>query len=413
MGMNNRIWYLALFLPLAAAAQQDSGSTPLALHRLTIEAYGGYDSNVLGNDLVLGLYRGGTISSGVRSRSFDRMGAANRGGYLLQGRATYAWGDSLFGRSNWMPRISLAYTGAMGMRFAKDAYSVAFFGNGPFEGSTAHLAPGKLFATTYQSFSMGVEDRNNGSYVELSVVNGQNFNAASVSKADLYTALDGRYLDLDLHGTYHRSDTAAMSYSLGLGAAINLAWCRTLQLFGASAKISLGVTDLGFIRWNGSTLSISKDSTIRYEGIEVQDILDLDNLVIDQASLQDSLGLGYRKGNFNTLLPFAAEGRLMLGKLRRAGHLPGLYAYEISAGQRYLPGYLPLVGVQRNFAFSSRLAGHAGLTYGGFGTWRATAGIDALVLDRFRLGIHAPNVIGLCSEQAPGKALSVRLEMAW
>lgn len=413
MGMNNCLWYLFLFLPMAAAAQQDSGSAPQALHRLTIEAFGGYDSNVLGNDLVLGLYRGGTVSNEVRNNSLNRMGDVNRGGYLLQGRATYAWGDSLFGQPRWMPRISLAYTSAMGMRFAKDAYSIAFFGNAPFEETTAHLAPGELFATTFQSLSFGIEDRATASFIELSLVSGQNFNAARVSNADLYTAEDGRYLDLDLDGSFHRSDTATSSYTLGLGAAINITWCRPLHVLGASGKLSIGITDLGFIRWNASSLSISKDSSIRYDGIEVQDILDLDNLVINQASLQDSLGLGYGKGSYNTLLPFEAKGRLMLGKLRRAAHLPGMFAYEISVGQRYLPGYLPHVEVRRNFVFSGCFAGQAGVAYGGFGGWRATAGVDALFLDRYRLGVHVPNAVGLCSKRAPGKALSVRLEVAW
>ncbi len=414
MGMNKAWGMVPVIFSIAASAQQDSTGPVLATrHRLTIEAVAGYDSNVLYNDLVTALYRGGVINQDVRTRSLDRMGGMNRGGFLLGGRVAYAWGDSLFGRANWMPRISLAYNSAMGIRFAKDAYSLAFFGNAGFEGSTAHLAPGSLYWSNYQTLGFGVEDRRSGTFVELSVVNGQKLNSAHISKAEFYTAVDGRYLDLQLNGDMHQSDTTGKEFSSGLGAAVNLEWHKEFRLLGPGAEFVLGITDLGFIAWNNKSLSIKKDSALHYEGVEVKDILDLENLVVNPSVIRDTLGLGSSHGGFITLLPVIVEGRLHFGALGKPSPIPGLRAYELTVNQRNLPGYVPYVAATRNLVVSTWCAVAVGAAYGGFGGLRATLGIQAEVLDRLRLGFFTPNAWGLVSNQTQGKALSANLELSW
>jgi hypothetical protein len=414
MGMNKLLGLVPVFFSVAAMAQQDTaGVASPSLHRFTIEAVGGYDSNVLCNDLVTALYRGGDVGRDIRNRSLEHLGGMNRGGFLLGGRMTYAWGDSLFGVANWMPRISVAYNSILGMRFAKDAYTVAFFGNAGFEGGTAQLAPASLHWSNYQTLSVGIEDRRTGTYVELSVVNGQDLNAAQITRADLYTADDGRYLDLKLKGDLHQSDTTGNELSSGLGAAITMAWHKKLHLLGTDAELSIGVTDLGFIAWNNRSLSIKKDSTVHYEGVEVNDILDLDNLVVNTTSLQDTLGLGYTKGGFSTLLPAKLEGRLSFGTLGKPSPVRGLRAYELALEQRYLPGYLPYVTATRNLVATTWCAASVGAAFGGFGGLRATVGIDAVIKKQLRIGVFTPNAVGLCSSHAQGKAVSVRAELAW
>lgn len=383
------------------------------MHRFTVEVHGAYDSNVLYNDLVTGLYRGGFLSSEVRQRSMDQLGAHNRAGYLLGGTATFAWGDSLFGKVNWMPRISIGYHSVMGARFAKDAYALSFFGNALYEGLTAHLGPGAFHQINYQTIAFGVEDRRTGSFLELALVQGLKLNTATLSKADLFTAMDGRYLELELDGSYQRSDTAENVFGGNIGAAISLAWKRPISLFGSDALLSVGINDLGFVAWNGNALSVDQDSTIRYEGVEVTDILDLDGVLVDNATLQDSLGLGYERGAFTTLLPAQLEARFHFGGLRRAHRFGTLYAYSLSVDQRYLPGYIPHAALARNFVLSKWLVASAGAGYGGFGGLRAQVGLHAMVGKSLRVGVATPNAVGLCSPQARGKALAFCLEARW
>ncbi|MBK6410086.1 MAG: hypothetical protein IPF78_10350 [Flavobacteriales bacterium] len=155
------------------------------------------------------------MSSEVRQRTLDNMGNANRAGYELGGMATYAWGTNFSGRTGWMPRFSLAYQSVMGIRFTTDVYALSFFGNAGYEDLTAHLGPSAFEQVTYQTFGLGVEDRNSVSFVELAVVNGQALIAGQIAKADLYTAPFGRLLELQLNGEYHRSDTARNGFNKG------------------------------------------------------------------------------------------------------------------------------------------------------------------------------------------------------
>ncbi len=412
--MNNGWWLVPVLLPVLASAQQDSTWAPSTTenHRFRIEASGAYDSNVLYNDLITGLYRGGFLSTQIRQRSMDALGTSNRAGYELGARATYAWGDSLLGHARWMPRFSLAFQSTMGMRFSSDAYALSLFGNRDFEDRTAHIGPGKLMQLAYQSFGFGVEDRSTGSFVELSVVNGSALNALDLTLADLYTAPDGRYLDLRIAGKYQRSDTAT-AINNGFGAAISAAWQHRIQLFGAPAVFSLGITDIGFIAWNGNALSVTKDSTLRYEGINVDGILDLDGALVNRSTLQDSLGFGYSTGQFTTALPGKVQARAEFGRMHRKPMDKVLCAYELAVDYRYLPGYVPRTAITRNLAINKCLVAEVGAGYGGFGEIRATGGLQARIGNRARFGIRTPNAIGLVSEAARGRALAFWLEAVW
>lgn len=412
----NKGWrVLPLLFPILASAQQDSVTTPdMSLqHRLTIDASAGYDSNVLGNDLVMGIYRGRVLGSDVRQRTLDDLGNADRAGYELVGRATYTWADSLFGRATWMPRISLAYQSVMGVRFAADAYALSFFGNAGFEDRTAHLGPGAFEQVNYQTFAIGIEGRNSGSFVELAFVNGRSLNAGRIQKADLYTAPYGRYLELQLDGEYHRSDTAGHNLSNGTGAAINMRWQHGFHLFRSPALLSLGVTDLGFIAWNHNSLSVRKDSTLRYEGVQVTDILDLDGLLVNSTTLQDSLGLDYSKGGVTRALPARAEARIGAGRFHKRSSFQGMWPYELSVVHRYLPGHIPHAAIVRNFILAGPMAISVGAGYGGFGDLRALAGLMGMLGKHLRIGVRTPNAIGLFSDQANGKAIALGLEAAW
>jgi hypothetical protein len=383
-------------------------------HRLRIETEGGFDSNVLFNDLVLGLYRGGTIDRDVRQHSMDAIDGNGRAGYELGGRISYAWGDSLFGHASWQPRVSASYRMAMGMRFTEDIYHLTFFGNADLVDQTAHLGPSRFEQVTYRTVGFGIQDKRSGTYLEVALVSGQALNAADIRKADLYTAPDGRYLDLQLDGDYWASDTSGqgLGRSNGFGAAVNLQWNKEVRMFGDPATLSLGLRDLGAIAWNRNSVRANRDSIIHFEGIRVDDILDLDGLVVDRTSFQDSLGLGYTTGTYWRALPAQFAAQLNFGHLLgQEGSIPR-YAYQLTVDQHYLPGYVPRAVVDRNFMLSNALCAGVGLGYGGFGTLRLRAGLDVQA-GIVRVQLQTANVVGLVLDQAMGKSVLLGVEAAW
>ncbi len=413
--MNSAWWWFACLLPSIANAQTDTASIPHApwQQRLTVVGGAGYDSNVLGNDLVWGLIQGGALSREVRLRNSDALGANNRFGMLAEGTATMAWGGNVFGWKGWIPRISLSHRELLGVRFNRDAFDLSFFGNAQFADRTASIGPGAFEQLRFQHLAFGVEHRATGTYVELGVVNGMRLSTGQVHKADLYTAPDGRFVELDLDGRYERSDTAANSLSSGLGLALNLQWRHALRLLGGAQMLTCTATGLGFVVWGPNTLSVQQDSIIHFEGLAVDHVLDLDKLILDEHRLQDSLGLGYKPGSLTQLLPAHVAAKLEFGHVLEHRSYQARYAYGCSIEQLFLTGYLPRASVERNLALGERVLASIGVGAGGFGGLRMLLGVEAALGKHLHLGVGMPNVIGLLSEKAPGKAIAGRVEVYW
>jgi hypothetical protein len=414
----------ALLLVIAAAAQGPD-STAILLetdglptmprnvrtapaHLLHVEASGLYDMSTVYNELVRGLLRTGTIARDLRKRSQDALNGDNRAGYAIEGGITYAWGDSLFGHGGWRPRFALMHHDVMGLRFTDDTYALTFFGNAAYEDRTAHVGPSAFNLTRYQTLGFGVEDIRSGSFLQLSVVNGSLLNEGDIDRADLYTATDGRFLDLDIQGEYWRSDSANSNYfrTNGIGAAVSGQWNFFPALFGHRAVVGIRLDDAGFVAWNDRSLRVKKDSVVHYEGIRVENIIDLDGALIGGDELQDSLGFGYTRGGYLRPLParLGARLRLFSNDLK--------WSYDVALDQRYLPGYTPhaTVGAMRRFAcFALSVEGG----YGGFGGLRGGLGVDVVIARRWLLTVRSSNVVGTASESARGTALFLGLDLRW
>ncbi len=387
---------------------------PHPYRHMTIEASGLYDSNTLRNDLVKGLWRGDVLSEELRRTTQDELKGNNRAGFAVDFRATYAWGDSLFGDASVRPMISVAHHDVMGMRFSDDLYDLTFFGNGAYENGTASLGGTAFTSMTYQTFGFGFKHTESESYLRLELVNGQRMNSADLRQADLFTATDGRFLQLDLDGSYARSDTGRSGFgtSSGLGLAISGAVGKSFFFLGGGAKVIISVTDLGFVAWNSNSERIVNNSMIHYEGIEVENVFDLDGVVLDQAELQDTIGLNYTRGAFAQLLPTKAEVRLRMGGGYHGTRSGYRYRWEISLDQRNLPGYAPHLSVGMSFLKRHRFSPELALSTGGFGGARIGIGAHWHVSPSVQVLMRVPNAIGPLVASGHGAALMLAVDVA-
>ena len=386
-----------------------------ATNWLRIESSGLYDSNALRNDLVLGLRRGDVLSEDLRRNTQDGLRGNNRAGYALDFRASYSWGDSLFGDGSLRPMISVAHHDVMGMRFTDDVYNLTFFGNTQYENETASLGGTAFTQVTYQTFGFGFQHAASNSFLRLELVNGQRMNSAVLRQADLFTATDGRFLHLDLDGSYARSDTAQYAFgtSNGIGLALSASVEKRISLLGTAASVQLTVTDLGFIAWNGNAERIVNNSTINYEGIEVENIFDLDGVVLDQAELQDTIGLGYERGAFAQLLPTMVEARVQSGGHGKFCIAPArLYVWEIRIDQRNLPGYTPHLSITKSFLGHQSLRPEIAFSTGGFGGTRLGIGVQWNASPGLQVLLRVPNAIGPLAASGRGAAFTFGVDVA-
>ncbi|MBK9075674.1 MAG: hypothetical protein IPL77_11980 [Flavobacteriales bacterium] len=220
-----------MVLPLLAAGQERPRLFPPDSSSCTrIIAKGGYemDANAIYNELLLGLVNGGYLERELRQRSSDALTGMNRLGQVFQVRATVIAGDSIFHQPGLQWSVSASHQDQGGMRFRPDVFDLTFFGNAAYEDRTADLSNSAYERQIFQTLGMGLYWGRTGDHVRLDLVKGQSLNAVELEDATLYTAPDGRRLDVRLHGDYLQSDTAVNGSDMrtwnGSGCALSFSY---------------------------------------------------------------------------------------------------------------------------------------------------------------------------------------------
>jgi hypothetical protein len=403
--------FLWMVLPLLAAGQERPRLFPPDSSSCTrIIAKGGYemDANAIYNELLLGLVNGGYLERELRQRSSDALIGMNRLGQVFQVRATVIAGDSIFHQPGLQWSVSASHQDQGGMRFRPDVYDLTFFGNAAYEDRTADLSNSAYERQIFQTLGMGLYWGRTGDHVRLDLVKGQSLNAVELEDATLYTAPDGRRLDVRLHGDYLQSDTAVNGSDMrtwnGSGCALSFSYGYALGPENGSRvrnRLTASVEDLGLVSWNSASLRTQPDTSYSYEGLEVDNILDLDGAILGEGTLQDTLGLSFERGAYWRVLPYRAALRYDMEW--RAG-----WCWAFTLSQRYLPGYFPLYHLEAGKHLGRHFLGLSA-QYGGFGDVRA--GLRAAFeMGPARLGLVLPNLATAFGKDGRGQTAQISLE---
>ncbi|MEZ4755502.1 MAG: hypothetical protein R2817_01605 [Flavobacteriales bacterium] len=394
----------AQWTPLPPDALPDS-----ARHLLRVEGALLYNSNAIFNELPGHLLRGEDLERELRQRSSDALAGRERAvfGYGYHGRLTWTGARLQDGRSRWRPTASFALQEYAGARITPDLYDLVFFGNARFEGRTAALAPAAYEQVRYSALGIGVVDQHTRSFVRLALVQGSSLTAVDVNWADLYTGVDGRVLRSAVLASYLNSDTAGNDWARnnGLGAAVSGQWETRIRSAARPTYLSVGVEDLGVVRWNANSVRLDKDTVIRYEGLAVDNVLDLDAILIGEYQLLDTFGLRYRTGARTRLLPFRAH--LAYRVEGRSG-----WHFALVAQYQHLPSYLPQLTAGLARRMSERGAWGASVSYGGYGGLLVGAGGRYRVGRRITVEASVPQLIGFAGGRTRGLGALLAVQVA-
>lgn len=375
---------------------------------ISVDGWFDYNANSLRNELVAGLWRGSYLDRDLRERTRAVMRERNSVGYVLGGRVTWTGGDSVEGHVGWRSLMSMAYHEQMGTRFTRDLYAITFFGNAGYEGRRADLGPTSVTRIRYQTIGVGMQHARTNSFVRLDFVIGQSYDAADVQWAGMYTGIDGRVIRATMLGDYFRSDTASSRFGQvnGFGLAVSGRWETELKRCMKGTRLSLEVEDLGFASWSGASQRITKDTIIEYGGIEVANLLELDNVIIGEDQLLDTFGLHYRSGSFATLLPFVLRATLRIPVSER-------WKGSATIDQRNLPGYVPQLVFAGERTFGQRTDAGACLSLGGFGGLRLGVMARHRIGERVLLEASSPHLPGFFLGSARGAGVMFNAMVAF
>lgn len=342
---------------------------------LGVYSFGDLGSYSVNTKFLNSFFTGQFIDDNLKNSVRDRLGNNNRWGFDWNTEISYLnMHDSLLGK-NWGYYTAIKNRAIGEGNFTRNAFELPFYGNSMFAGDTADLSGtgGRIFM--YQQFQLGFVKtwyRTKSSHVfgfSLSYLNGNNFYNASFEKLKIYIDAQSDFIQAEGKGFLYRNDPDYNRFFAGNGSGLSLDLQYQAQL--GNGFVSCQVQDLGFITWERPGDYLKVDTSLRFNGITINNIFTSDGTEFSQ--FVDSLSTYYIKHvrdragfmMLPTRLHVAYSHFLLDGKLMLQG---GIQA-------RISQFYFPQMYVQATYYPHHRIMVGTSVGYGGYGT--LNIGLDA------------------------------------
>lgn len=219
------------------------------------------------------------------------------------------------------------------IQFPKDLVELALYGNGQLIGQELSLAPTSAQVVHFTKLFYD-QEINEKLSTSIALVVGHQFANLDVKKGLFNTAELGASVNYDLELEAQFSDTTNLQiYSFnGIGFAFGAEYKQAIE----NGKVSFAISDLGIIRWNNKTSNLNINSQYSFEGIEINDIDDLnDSLLTNELDkIEDDLQANTIQDYYHYRLPFRINARL-------SQNLNNKIANELTIGVDYINNFYP------------------------------------------------------------------------
>jgi hypothetical protein len=346
---------------------------------------------------------GGHLQRESINELIDKMPDRARAGYAGSGQLELLnFRDSLFGKPNLGLRAALStqYTGYAS--FHPNAFETIYRGNTADLNAPIELGPLSFENQAWQKFGFGVFNKRNLSGITLSLVEGQSYQAADISRAQLFTAAQGDYVSLSLEGDYARSDTTRKGWAngSGIGACIDFDYNTPIQ--NGRGVVSLAVRNLGFIAWNEQSEQYVIDSKFDWNGLDVTNWLSGVTDTVALPNWNDSLNARRVQSEVWKPLPASIH-------LRYVRHWKGKRYLETGCSFSPNKAAVPAVYVGLTHAISERLFISERLTYGGYTGFAIGADVQWLLRSSWFLRAGSAQLEGWLLPSAGGRSVYFNL----
>lgn len=368
--------FIIFFFSLCPGWAQDS-IIPTEKFAQTIEFNGlGYiNSTTLHNDFVRSFYYGRFIDEDTKFIATRKMEESNLIGGMTRIGFTYTI-HSLQIKNAPVLSFSLLDRSHLDVKFSDDLFNVLFYGNKSYAGQTAQMGDFALNYLRYQQLRFGWSRNGNATHggygFGISLLSGEQNRSAKMSVADLYTAADGTFLDLQVAMEIDRSDTTHTGYFAqnGMGFSTDLFYEMPYTCWNRPGKIRFDVKDLGFIQWNSNSMHHSVDSSYHYEGMEVNDLFNMDSTVFP-SSIENVIdrNTSFSRRKYARAIPGALDIHTKSFYGKQLAFEKGItWRFNTNAKMYYYAKFHFLMGRNKNIDIAYVLG------YGGYG--RFNSGLD-------------------------------------
>ncbi|KAB2859566.1 MAG: hypothetical protein F9K09_01650 [Flavobacteriales bacterium] len=380
---------ILLFLVSEGIAQQTNTFFNDTIPRLNISINGQFDygSNVASNQFINKFIFGGKIDQQNKTNLYKNLGSRNTigGDFNLSFKAEIPV-DSFLGKTNFSFLIGIEHNEHFDGKFSSDLSKIIFDGNKPFAGKHANISGTNFNYINYQQLNFGFinfkksRQKTAREGAVFSIIKAQEHQAIIIPDGTLFTEQFGKQLEVDINYTYNSSDSTKKGIKAfnGIGISTDL---FTEFYVKNNGKISIEINDLGFIQWGKKSIQIEADTLLIYDGVEVDNVFDLNDSIISsfsQDSLLDYVSTKKSKGGYAIALPTSIN-------LNYQHTINSKWNASIGIKHRILANYFPLIYSNIQYYITPKFIVQGNLLYGGYGKFNGGITIAKQFKDNFQL----------------------------
>ncbi len=366
-----------------------------------VESEGYYSSSIFNNGTINKFINGGFINDDEKNKSLEKTKRINHIGGEFNTTLLYSNPKNHIIK-DWGFYTGLSYNYNLGTQFTKDVYQLLFFGNKSLMGDTAVLSPSAYYLRDMNSFSFGLNKKNQLK-IGLTLSSFNNNAGAEIAKGLFYTDSTGGELSIDVEGNYFAVDTnrtTTFFSNNAIGIGVDLETVFQFKEGINNPRIIIGVRNLGVLIQN-NTYQLATKATYKYSGIEVSNLSNISTDLLSPSALQDSIGLQTEVSNTTSLLPFEIYFYQVPTYQKRIEVIYG-FRYKIQSA------YKAFLYAGGNFKFNEKFNASTYISHGGYTNFQWGLSTQ-LALDKVRLGINSGNMLGFFSDNAYGKSLGISI----
>lgn len=362
--------YITLFLILfyfVLQAQYNTEFINYANVKRSVSVNLDYDagSNGMSARFTNRLLWGGKIDNDLKKESSKHLRSKNNFGINLN----YDVSAFIRGNSKFDFLIGFKNQEVLNATYSKDFFNLMFYGNDSYRGGTANLENCNINALRFQEVKFGAIMHKVDSVgkigVSVSFLKGEQLFYLKTNKnSSLYTSADGSELVLNSNFNLAISDTnnKRLTSFNGIGASAEIFFETPYKSkVGKRSVLLVNANNIGFIHWQNNSVQYSSDSSLRFSGYTVNNIIDLKDSTISKLN-RDSILRGLtnaRRENFNTNIP---TNLVIINKIYFGKEL-----FCLQTGFRFIfnANYKPYVFIEPEYRVKNVTFGlHTG--YGGY-----------------------------------------------
>ncbi len=320
---------------------------------------------------------------------FACLKPSNKLGCDLQGGISYVvYPDTFMGKTNMGLFVKYNKYYHVDMSFTRDLCKLFFDGNEQFAGKTANLSNSSLNVINYEQIQIGILEKFGDGKLKhtfgigLSLNNGYNNSIINIKNGSLYTDPNAEYINFSANYDVFRSDTTNTTTTFkGLGTSINIYY--SFETANKNA-FEFELTNLGFLSWGRHSEQLSKDTSIHFNGINVNDILNIQGNVFHNANA-DSIIHTYtyskKSSPYTTLTPACL-------RISYLYHLSEKVRMQFLIQKYFFSNYDPLFMVKFQYLPTRKNIVSLNFNYGGY------QGADVLENHNINTGIEYAHDFG-------------------